>query len=192
MGTAILTARKAATVIASAAASRRETMNTTPSGRRQAPAQLNAPLDKRLVSSFPCYTIHGWCRLLIGCYIWPWILTYCLYWLSVIRAVLSLKWLHQTGEAGLAGWFWKVVNAKTFMADTLPDVSQMNHSLDISLSSFFIHWQWKEHHFLYTAPLPSNRRHRSNDNCLEGKREIMRSVLCSIVCSSCAQCNAHT
>jgi len=46
MGAAILTARKAATVIAcerlQAAASRRET-NTTPSGRRQAPAQLNAP-----------------------------------------------------------------------------------------------------------------------------------------------------
>ena len=46
MGAAILTTRKAATVIArqQAAASRRETMNTTPAGRRQAPAQLNAPL----------------------------------------------------------------------------------------------------------------------------------------------------
>jgi len=52
MGAAILTAKKAATVIAcwrlQAPAgdygSRRETMNTTPSGRRQAPAQLNAPL----------------------------------------------------------------------------------------------------------------------------------------------------
>jgi len=29
-------------------------------------------------------------------------------------------------------------------------------------------------------------------NGLEGKGEIIRSVLCNIVCNNCAQCNAHT
>jgi len=42
------------------------------------------------------------------------------------------------------------------------------------------------------SALPSNRRHRSNDDCLEGKAEIIRSVLGNIVCNNCAQCNAHT
>jgi len=40
-------------------------------------------------------------------------------------------------------------------------------------------------------PLPSNRHHWSNGDCLEGKREIIRSVLCNIVRSNCAECNAH-
>ena len=42
------------------------------------------------------------------------------------------------------------------------------------------------------VPLPSNRHHRRNRDCLEGKREIIRSVLCSIVCNNCAQYIAHT
>ena len=41
-------------------------------------------------------------------------------------------------------------------------------------------------------PLPSNRHHPSNGDCLEGKGEIIRSVLCNIVCNNCAQCNMHT
>ena len=44
----------------------------------------------------------------------------------------------------------------------------------------------------YQPPLPSNRHHRSCGDCLEGKGEIIRSVLCNIVCNNCAQCNAHT
>ena len=35
-------------------------------------------------------------------------------------------------------------------------------------------------------PLPSNRHHRSCDDCLEGKGENY------IVCNNCAQCDAHT
>ena len=42
------------------------------------------------------------------------------------------------------------------------------------------------------SPLPSDRHHRSNGDCLEGKRENYQSVLCNIVCNNCAQCNAHT
>jgi len=38
------------------------------------------------------------------------------------------------------------------------------------------------------APLPSNRHHRSNGDCLEGKRE---NYLCNLVCNNCAQCNTH-
>ena len=41
-------------------------------------------------------------------------------------------------------------------------------------------------------PLPSNRHHLSNGDCLEGKGKIIRSVLCNIVCNNCAQCVAHT
>jgi len=41
-------------------------------------------------------------------------------------------------------------------------------------------------------PFPSNRHHRSCGVCLEGKGEIIRSVLCNIVCNNCAQCDAHT
>jgi len=41
-------------------------------------------------------------------------------------------------------------------------------------------------------PPPSPNRHQSNNDCLESKREIIRSVLCSTVCNNCAQCNAHT
>jgi len=37
-------------------------------------------------------------------------------------------------------------------------------------------------------PLPSNRHHRSNGDCLEGKGGIIRSVVCNIVCNNCAQC----
>ena len=37
-------------------------------------------------------------------------------------------------------------------------------------------------------PLPSNRHHRSNGDCLEGKRKIIRSVLCNIMRNKCAQC----
>ena len=37
-------------------------------------------------------------------------------------------------------------------------------------------------------PLPLNRHHWSNGDCLEGKRENYRSI----VCNSCAQCDAHT
>jgi len=42
--------------------------------------------------------------------------------------------------------------------------------------------------------LPSNRHHRSNGDCLEGKRKTIRSVLCNIVCNNSAQCNGamHT
>ena len=36
---------------------------------------------------------------------------------------------------------------------------------------------------------PSNRHHRSNDDCLEGKRENYQ--VCSLH-HNCAQCNAHT
>ena len=36
------------------------------------------------------------------------------------------------------------------------------------------------------SPLPSNRHHGSNGDCLEGKVEIIRSVLCNIVCNNCA------
>ena len=32
-------------------------------------------------------------------------------------------------------------------------------------------------------PLPSNRHHRSSGDCLEGKGESIRSVLCNIVCN---------
>ena len=42
------------------------------------------------------------------------------------------------------------------------------------------------------TPLPSNRHHQRNCDCLKGKRENIRSVLCNIVCNNCAQCNAHT
>ena len=42
------------------------------------------------------------------------------------------------------------------------------------------------------SPLPSNRHHRSSGDCLEGKGETVKSVLCSIVCNNCAQCSAHT
>jgi len=42
------------------------------------------------------------------------------------------------------------------------------------------------------SPLRSNRHHRSNGDCLEGKRKIIRSVLCNIVCNNCAQCNTQT
>jgi len=31
--------------------------------------------------------------------------------------------------------------------------------------------------------LPSNRHHRSNDDCLDGMREIIRSVLYAILCA---------
>ena len=37
-----------------------------------------------------------------------------------------------------------------------------------------------------------NRHHRNNDDCLEGKREIIGCVLCSIVCNNYAECDAHT
>ena len=39
-------------------------------------------------------------------------------------------------------------------------------------------------------PLPSNRHHRSNDDW-RVRGIIIRSVLCSIVCNDCAQCNPH-
>jgi len=74
------------------------------------------------------------------------------------------------------------------------------HSVDVStcIHNIVI---WKTHciemknhllsgsHF-HTPPL-NRRRHRSNDDCLEGKREIIRFVLCSIVCNSCSQCSAR-
>ena len=44
----------------------------------------------------------------------------------------------------------------------------------------------------YCAPLPSNRRHRSSGDCLEGKGKTIRSVLRSIVCNNCAEFDAHT
>jgi len=46
--------------------------------------------------------------------------------------------------------------------------------------------------FSVVPPLPWNRHHRSNGDCLEGIRgKIIRSVLCDIVYNSCAQCNAR-
>ena len=42
---------------------------------------------------------------------------------------------------------------------------------------------------LYFVPiLAANRHHQSNDNCLQGKREIIRSAVCSVMCNSCTQC----
>jgi len=41
------------------------------------------------------------------------------------------------------------------------------------------------------SPLPSDRHHRSNGDCLEGKRENYQSVLCNIVCNNCAQCTVN-
>jgi len=43
-----------------------------------------------------------------------------------------------------------------------------------------------------SPPLPSNRHHQRCGDCLEGKGETIRSVLCNIVCNNCAQCDAHT
>ena len=37
------------------------------------------------------------------------------------------------------------------------------------------------------SPLPSNRHHLSYDDCLEDKREIIRTVLCCVVYDSCTQ-----
>jgi len=46
--------------------------------------------------------------------------------------------------------------------------------------------------YLKRLPLPSNRRYRSNGDCLEVRGKIIGSVLCSIVYNNCAQCNAHS
>ena len=46
-------------------------------------------------------------------------------------------------------------------------------------------------HF-WAPSLLSNRHYRSNGDCLEGKRENIRSVLYNIVHNNCVQCNAHT
>jgi len=35
--------------------------------------------------------------------------------------------------------------------------------------------------YLLHASLPSNRHHRSSGDCLEGKREIIRSILCETI-----------
>jgi len=40
--------------------------------------------------------------------------------------------------------------------------------------------------------LPSSRHHVSNDDCLEDKRENIRTVLCCFVYDSCAQRYART
>jgi len=45
--------------------------------------------------------------------------------------------------------------------------------------------------FSIYCPLLSNRHHQSNGDCLKGKREISRSVLCNIVCKSCAHSAMH-
>jgi len=42
-----------------------------------------------------------------------------------------------------------------------------------------------------SSPLPSNRHHQSNDVVWSVRGKIIRSILCSIVCNNCAQCNAH-
>jgi len=43
------------------------------------------------------------------------------------------------------------------------------------------------------SPLPSNRHHPSSGDCLWRVRgKTIRSVLCTIVCNNCAQCDAHT
>jgi len=41
------------------------------------------------------------------------------------------------------------------------------------------------------SPLPSYRHRQSNDVVWSVRGKIIRSILCSIVCNNCAQCNAH-
>jgi len=47
----------------------------------------------------------------------------------------------------------------------------------------------------YCYPLPSNRHHRSNGDCLEEwrvRRKIIRSVLCAVLCATIVHSAMHT
>jgi len=69
-------------------------------------------------------------------------------------------------------------------------IRQMCTVIRVTQSSVLISGQLSLH-----IPLPSNRHHQSNGDCLEGKKEnhqVCSVQLCNIVCYNCAQCNAHT
>jgi len=58
-------------------------------------------------------------------------------------------------------------------------------------------WQWHQldHTQIISTllPLPSNRHHRSNGDCLEGKRENYQIYLfCAILCATIVHSAMHT
>ena len=62
------------------------------------------------------------------------------------------------------------------------------NSAKVTSDSLFVSFTFVEHWVVYYVPLPSNRWHLSIDDCLEDKREVIRTV---VLCDSFSQWYAH-
>ena len=82
---------------------------------------------------------------------------------------------------------WAVVVWFTCYRDILRTIVSSSTS-SCPLSTVLPMWHFSQYRFL----VPSSRQHRSNSDCLEKKRKIIRTFVCYIVYHSCAQWYAHT